>query len=84
MSNNKNLKVLIETCANPQAIVVHTKFDISKVSNLKKEVEKVPGVEPLTTFNVNKYSFLVTFGKLYTVEEISNNVLKAIMQKVDI
>lgn len=60
----------LEYCPNPQAIQVHTKFNIQDNDSLKIIVEHIEGVEPIETWMVHKYSFLVLIGEMYDREEI--------------
>ena len=71
-----NEQIIIEDCLNPQALQVHTNFNISQYSGYQEIIESIKGVEVSSTFDCHKYSFLVSFGKMFDREEIGNQIIK--------
>lgn len=68
--------IVIENVPNPQILSVNTDFNIRLNPALKVVIEQIEGVEELEFFGLQKYSFIVCFGKAFDREYIKEQIEK--------
>lgn len=76
--------ITIEQCPNPQVIIVHTNFDITRHPGLKIIIESIDGVEDSMTWGVHKYNFQVEFGKQFDRDEISKKLIAKVEEYISL
>lgn len=70
----------IQFCPNPDAIMVHTNFDITMNPALKLIIEGIAGIESIDTWGCHKYNFLVIAGSMFDKKEIAATILEKIQE----
>jgi hypothetical protein len=74
------MKTTIELCLNPEAIVIHTDFNIQLHEPLKIIIENIHGVERMDTWGVHKYNFLVEIGSMFDREAMGLKIQQKIKE----
>ena len=70
----EGINLSIESCKNPQILIIHTDFNIQGLNDYEFKLCAIKGLEPLDHFGLHKYRFSVEFGTLFDKMEIIQSI----------